>query len=142
MPPKKQIIPNYKVYKYAVIRLENEDDDEERLFECIPDRWFVDETKKTCFWPPTTVKSFTVKAINCEKPDDSWNIYACTVISDGHRMFPSIFLFRQFLNFDFQLHTTSDSKSFKRNASRNITQVALMSKLTPKSTDVNIQCWL
>lgn len=88
--PRKQIIrefPKYTIHKYAVVRIEHEDE-EEKLFECIPDRWFVDETKTSCFWPPTTGKSFHLRAISCEKPDDSWRIYECIVISDGHGKFP------------------------------------------------------
>lgn len=86
MPPKKQTYGQckYEIHKYTVIRVDHEDDDDEKLFECVPDRWFVDERKTFCYWPPATGKSFSLRAISCEKPDDSWNIYPCTVISAGH----------------------------------------------------------
>lgn len=90
MPPKKQTqkaLPKYIIYEYSVVRIEHEDDYEEKLFECIPDRWFVDENKKSCFWPPMTGKPFYLRAIRCEKPEDSWNICECTVISGGHSKF-------------------------------------------------------
>lgn len=87
--PKKQTNkgqPKYENYKYTVIRVDQEDDND-KLFECVSDRWFVDESKTSCRWPPMTGKLLSLRAINCEKPDDSWNIVECTVISDGHRKF-------------------------------------------------------
>lgn len=78
--------PKYMIYKYAVVRVEDEDASE-KLFECIPELWFVDENKGSCYWPPPNGKTFHLRAINCEKPDDSWRIYDCTVISDGHCKF-------------------------------------------------------
>lgn len=84
--------PKYTIYKYAVVRVENEDE-REKLFECIPDRWFVDENKTSCFWPPMIGKPFHLRAISCERPDDSWAIYECTVISDGHCKFYIFLLF-------------------------------------------------
>lgn len=92
MPPKKQPKkgqPNYTIYKYTVIQFDDEDE-EEKLFECIPDRWFLDETKRRCFWPPSTGAPFSVRAMRCEKPDDSWNIYDVIVVSDGHGEFQPI----------------------------------------------------
>lgn len=75
--------PKYAIQTYSVVAFQD-DCDTEKLFECIPDRWFVDESKTRCYWPPTTGKSYTVRAINCEKPDDSWSIYEVKVISEGH----------------------------------------------------------
>lgn len=95
MPPKKQINknqPKYTIHKYTVVRLEDEDD-EQKLFECIPDRWFVDETKSQCYWPPNTGKAFSLRAISCEKPDEStWTIIDCRVISEGHCKFKYFFI--------------------------------------------------
>lgn len=63
-------------------------EDEEKLFECIPDRWFVDETKTHCYWPPLSSKAFSLRAVNCEKPDiGTCSVEKCTVISEGHRKF-------------------------------------------------------
>lgn len=56
-----------------------------KLFECIPDIWFVDENKEACFWPPKTGKSFSLRALTGEMPDDSWLVYGCEVISENHR---------------------------------------------------------
>lgn len=55
-----------------------------KLFECIPDAWFVNEEKTLCFWPPKRGKSFTLRAMNQEMPDDDWEVYECEVISEGH----------------------------------------------------------
>lgn len=58
----------YIVSSYSVIEVMDEDR-EGRLFECIPDSWFVDATKLTCFWPSQSgTKSFSLRAINCDKP--------------------------------------------------------------------------
>lgn len=78
----------YIVNTYSVIEIVEEDIDD-RLFECIPDSWFVDETKGLCFWPPTSGnKSFSLLALNCERPDeDTWIKCECKVISGGHCKF-------------------------------------------------------
>lgn len=92
MPPKKQAnksLLKYVIYKYTVVKFE-EEDLRERSFECIPDRWFLDETKTRCYWPPCIGTPFAVRAMRCEKPDDSWSIYNVIVVSDGHGEFHRI----------------------------------------------------
>lgn len=37
-----------------------------KFFECIPDVWFVDESKLICFWPPKSGKSFSLRALTGE----------------------------------------------------------------------------
>lgn len=89
MPPKKQTNksqPKYTIYKYTVVQFDHEDE-VEKLFECIPDRWFLDETKSSCYFPPSNGTNFTIRAIRCEKPDDSWNVCEVKVISEGHCKF-------------------------------------------------------
>lgn len=73
----------FVVHKYSVIQFD-EEEPEEKLFECIPDLWFVDENRKSCRFPPITGKSYIQRAINCEMPEDHWGIDDCTVISGGH----------------------------------------------------------
>lgn len=62
-------------------------DREDKLFDCIPDIWFVDENREVCFWPPKSGKSVTLRAMTGEMPDDTWSIYACEIISENHRKF-------------------------------------------------------
>lgn len=77
----------YIVESYSVIEFMHEECDD-RLFECIPDSWFVDESKQLCFWPPKSgTKSLSLRAINCERPDDDWNVYECKLVSGGHCKF-------------------------------------------------------
>lgn len=76
--PKKK----YIIHKYSVVELE--EDEDERLFECIPDRWFVDELRERCFFPPRTGRTFRARAISCEKPKDEWSICICKVVSTGY----------------------------------------------------------
>lgn len=77
----------YIVKEYTVIEFDDEHSGE-RLFEGIPNSWFVDETKLSCFWPPKCgTKSLMQRAINCERPGDDWNIYDCKIVSTGHRKF-------------------------------------------------------
>lgn len=54
------------------------------MFECIWDGWFVDENQHSCFWPPTTGKNYLLRVLSKEKPDDSWKICQCVVVSEGH----------------------------------------------------------
>lgn len=105
----------YQIHKYAVLRVENEDevDKREKLVECIPDRWFVDENKSSCFWPPITGKLFRLRAINCEKPEDDSNIYQCTIISDGHCKLCIFLLFTLI-----QIMICSDVQQWIQNCSR------------------------
>lgn len=49
---------------YSVVKFEEK---KEKLFECIPDNWFVDENKEACFWPPKTGTSFTLRAMRYEQ---------------------------------------------------------------------------
>lgn len=74
----------YTIYKYSVVLFHDEENGG-KLFECLPDLWFVTELRNSCFFPPKTGKSFLQRAINCEKPDDNWSIYDCTVVSSGYR---------------------------------------------------------
>lgn len=78
--------------KYTVVKFIEVGD---KLFECIPDIWFVDEDKTSCFWPPKTGKSFTLRALTGETPDDSYSIHACEVISEDHRKFLIFFSFKR-----------------------------------------------
>lgn len=55
-----------------------------KMFECIWDGWFVDENRQSCFWPPRTGKTFIVRVLSKEMPDDSWTVCQCVVISGGH----------------------------------------------------------
>lgn len=55
-----------------------------KMFECIWDGWFVDENRDHCRWPPNKGKSYLLRVLSKEKPDDSWKIYQCEVISEGH----------------------------------------------------------
>lgn len=71
----------FVVHDYTVIQFDEEED--EKLFECIPDIWFVDELRESCFFPPKTGKSYMQRAINCEKPEDDWRIYACKIVKTG-----------------------------------------------------------
>lgn len=71
----------YVVHKYTVIKFV--DDDHGKLFECIPDLWFEDDTQTHCFFPPTTGKPYIQRAINCERPDDNWGVYECTIVKGG-----------------------------------------------------------
>lgn len=77
--------------EYSVIEFEEEDDG--RMFECLPVSWFVDESKQQCFWPPKCgLKTVMQRAVNCERPDpDTWDIYDCKVIRGGFRT--SLYLF-------------------------------------------------
>lgn len=88
--------PKYLIYKYTVLEFE-EEDELDKLFECIPDRWFLDESKSRCYWPPRTGKPFKLRAISCEKPDIiTWSVYKCKVVSEGHckfKNFSMLFLY-------------------------------------------------
>lgn len=55
-----------------------------KLFDCIPELWFVDEFKTACFWPPRSGKSVTLRAMHQDEPDDDWEVYECEVVSEGH----------------------------------------------------------
>lgn len=74
-------------YKGLYSTVEFTDREYGRLFECIPDIWFYDENKDACYWPPKTGKSFTLRALNGDLPDDTWEVCGCAVISEGHRKF-------------------------------------------------------
>lgn len=70
--------------KYSVVKFV---EDIFKLFECIPDNWFVDDSKEWCFWPPKG-KSVTLRAMNYEEPDrDLWERFSCILVSEGHRKF-------------------------------------------------------
>ncbi len=55
-----------------------------KFFECIWDGWFVDENRNSCFWPPSKGKSYLLRVLSKEMPDDSWKILQCVVVSEGH----------------------------------------------------------
>lgn len=75
----------FVVHNYTVVKFEFEDDENERLFDCIPDIWFVNELKESCFFPPKTGKKYIQRAINCERPEDDWDIYPCKIVKGGFR---------------------------------------------------------
>lgn len=84
MPKQTKKHGRYIVNEFSVIEFIEEDNDD-RIFECIPDSWFTSESREHCFWPPkTTHKSIMIMAMNCERPDDSWRVYECRVVSGGH----------------------------------------------------------
>lgn len=58
-----------------------------KLFDCIPDIWFVNEEKTLCFWPPKSKKSVTLLAMSQAEPDDDWSVYECEIVSEGHGKF-------------------------------------------------------
>lgn len=53
------------------------------LFECIPNIWFVNEEKTTCYWPPKKGLPVYVRSLKRHIPDESWEIYDCEVVEDG-----------------------------------------------------------
>ncbi len=65
---------------FDVIKLFEEDS---TLFGCIPDNWYVEEDKSSCFWPPTKGKSVSIRALKREKPDETWERYQCEVVKEG-----------------------------------------------------------
>lgn len=73
----------FVVYKYTVVKFD--DEEKKKLFECIPDLWFVNELRESCFFPPATGKPYVQRAINCEKPEDHWGIYNCKIVRGGFR---------------------------------------------------------
>lgn len=83
--PREQIV--FQKSKYAVVEFV---DDRIKLFEGIPELWFVNEERNAFYWPPKTGRSFKLRAINQETPDWDWDIYECIVVSEGHG---KIFLF-------------------------------------------------
>lgn len=54
-----------------------------KLFECIPDCWFLNADKTFCYWPPKG-RSYKLRAMNREKPDSSWVVSACVFVSGGY----------------------------------------------------------
>lgn len=57
---------NFNKSKYAVVRFM---EDSSKLFESIPELWFINEEKTACYWPPKSGRSFTLRAINQDVPD-------------------------------------------------------------------------
>lgn len=88
-PTKKKKTDKLKYNKstFSVVKFPDEKDSRIKLFECIPELWFVNEEKTLCFWPPKSGKSFTLRVMNQEPPDDTWDVYECTVVSEGHGKF-------------------------------------------------------
>lgn len=82
----------YIVQEYTVIEFDEESYDE-RMFECIPNTWFVDESKQQTYWPPKSgSKTVMHRAVNCDRPDPAtWNIYDCKVVRGGFRRFLYLF---------------------------------------------------
>lgn len=69
--------------EFSVVKF-YESDFKTKLFDCIPDIWFIGEEKKLCYWPPKSKKSSTYRAMNQDEPEDDWEIYECELISEGH----------------------------------------------------------
>lgn len=84
---------NFAEKLFAVVKFVEPGDDT-KSFECIPDNWFFDEgeddLRRLCYWPPKSKKSFTLRAMNRDEPDEDWNIYRCEVVSEGHGKFQNI----------------------------------------------------
>lgn len=66
---------NFIKCEYAVVKFIEE---RNKLFETIPENWFVDEERTTCFWPPKGGRSATLRAIDQDSPDWVWEAYECT----------------------------------------------------------------
>lgn len=77
-PEKRRAEGTYSIVKFL------DYEKKEKLFECIPDVWFVDEEKGLCYWPPKSKKSVTLLAMKQQVPEDDWCVYECEVVSDGH----------------------------------------------------------
>lgn len=78
----KKVKPVHGLYSVVKFR-----ENKLRLFECIPDRWFLNEEKESCYWPPKNGKNFMVLAMNQETTNNSWEMFRCEVVSEGHSMF-------------------------------------------------------
>lgn len=65
---------------YSVVKFYENDS---LLFECIPNVWFTDEEKTSCYWPPKTGATVWARALKRELPDESYEIYVCEVVSEG-----------------------------------------------------------
>lgn len=72
----------FVIHKYSVVEF-NEEEEQDRLFECIPDLWFFNELKDSCYFRPRTGRSFQQRAISCEKPRDDWSVHHCKVVVEG-----------------------------------------------------------
>lgn len=66
---------------FTVIKIIETNND--RLFDCVPDVWFTNEDKDSCFWPPTKGKNVAIRALKQELPDDSWETFNCEVVKEG-----------------------------------------------------------
>lgn len=71
---------NFNKGTYAVVKFI---DSNSKLFETIPELWFIDEEKSACYWPPKSGKSFILRAMNQDEPDWDWGLYECEVVSEG-----------------------------------------------------------
>lgn len=69
-----------------MIEFKEEEEENERLFECIPNLWFLNESRERCYYPPRTGRTFQQRAIRCEKPNDDWSVYPCKVVTGGFGM--------------------------------------------------------
>lgn len=77
---------NFAKELFAVVKFVEPRDDT-KSFECIPDNWLLEEDeeeRRRCYWPPKSKKSFTLRAMNRDIPDEDWYIYTCEVVSEGH----------------------------------------------------------
>lgn len=85
---RKAIRGKYIVQEYTVVEFDDENSGD-RMFECIPDSWFVDESKQQCLWPPRCgLKTLMQRAVNCDRPDpDTWIVLDCKVVRGGFRTF-------------------------------------------------------
>lgn len=67
---------NAKTSLYSVVKFK---ENGQKLFESIPDLWFLDEKRNFCYWPPKG-KSVRLRALNQDKPDSTWALYECVFV--------------------------------------------------------------
>lgn len=99
LKPREKIV--FEKSEYAVVEFI---DDRSKLFEGIPELWFVNEERTACYWPPKKGRSFKLRAIDQDTPDWDWDIYECIVVSEGHGIHLFLFLIECFtIRFGLQL---------------------------------------
>ncbi len=74
-------VATYKGLFFVIKFINTERSD--KLFECLPDIWYVNEDRDACYWPPRTGKSFTLRSISGEMPDETYTIHQCEVIYEN-----------------------------------------------------------
>lgn len=65
---------------YAVVKFLEENN---KIFDCIPDNWFKSEDQDSCYWPPSKGKNIALRALKQETPDDTWEVFECEVVQRG-----------------------------------------------------------